>query len=883
VIPLPREYAQNIFKSLHSIPRKTIINEREQTSSSVSGPKQNSTYTGHVPAAATAGSTLFAIRVITHGGRTRIISGMPFVLAIDQGTTGSTALAISRQGDVIGRAYSEFTQHYPRPGWVEHDAEEIWRVSRQVMAEALAEALENAGPADEGLCAIGITNQRETTVVWDRETGRPVHKAVVWQSRQSAAICQQMREDGHEALFRERTGLVMDAYFSGTKIRWILDQDPELRKRAEAGELAFGTIDSWLLWNLTGGGVHLTDPTNASRTLLYNIHDLDWDPELCGLLDVPVAMLPGVKPSSGIFGETADLEGLPAGIPIAGMAGDQQAALYGQGCWSAGQAKNTYGTGCFMLMNMGSMNMGLMNMGREHAVSRHGLLTTVCCDAIGQPAYALEGSVFIAGAAVQWLRDELGIIDDAAQTDALARELASNEGVYLVPAFAGLGAPYWDMEARGAIVGLTRGSGRAHLARAALESIAYQSRDIVEAMKRDSGIELSELRVDGGASRNDLLMQFQADMLGVPVDRPSMVETTAAGSAFLAGLAVGLWSSPEELATARNAERRFEPTMDSGKRTELYNGWLDAVSRVRSKQGGEEPTSPQAGRRSVAHHTLTARTVDGLDLFTQTWSAPSPAGVIVIVHGLAEHSGRYSETARFLAGLGWAVYACDLRGHGLSPDGRHRGRVHVDAFSDYARDVSAVLALTAHRHAELPLVILGHSMGGLIAITYALDHPDSLDGAVISSPALGAHPQFAPPFLLKLLVGILSRIAPRALFKSDLDTSAISRDADVVRAYISDPLVSEKVSARWYATMMKAMADANRRAASLRIPMLLMQSGADLLVDPGAPGRWAQRAPEDLVEQVLWDGLYHEMLNEPEKDQVRERITSWLEKNIKTD
>ena len=498
---------------------------------------------------------------------------MSAVLAIDQGTTGSTALVISSQGTVIGRAYSEFTQHFPQPGWVEHDAEEIWQVSLKVMVEALADS----GLGHDELAAIGITNQRETTVIWDRKTGKPVHRAIVWQSRQSAPICEQLQAAGHEPLFRERTGLVLDAYFSGTKIRWILDQDPDLQQRAENGELAFGTIDSWLLWNLTGGNaeagaVHLTEPTNASRTLLYNINEHCWDSELCGLLNIPEAMLPMVQPSSGVFGATVAFDGLPAGIPIAGMAGDQQAALYGQACWQPGQAKNTYGTGCFLLMNMGS----------ERPHSDHGLLTTICCDANGLPAYALEGSVFIAGAAVQWLRDEMGLLTDAGESESLAQSLDGNDGVYLVPAFTGLGAPHWDMDARGAILGLTRGTGKEHVVRAALESIAYQTRDIVEAMNKDSGIELTSLKVDGGASRNNFLMQFQADLLGVPVDRPKLVETTATGSAFLAGLAVGLWSSSEELQNARVSEHCFEPLMERTKSDQLYGEWLVAVGRVRT-------------------------------------------------------------------------------------------------------------------------------------------------------------------------------------------------------------------------------------------------------------------------------------------------------------
>jgi glycerol kinase len=498
---------------------------------------------------------------------------MSAVLAIDQGTTGSTALVFSHEGEILGRAYSEFTQHYPRPGWVEHDPEEIWQVSRKVMAGALLES----GLGQGELSAIGITNQRETVVVWDRETGEPVHRAIVWQSRQSAPICERLKTDGLEPLFREKTGLLIDPYFSGTKIRWLLDSDPQLQRRAEAGDLEFGTIDSWLLWKLTGGSskagaLHRTEPTNASRTLLYDIHNQQWDPELCEILNIPMSMLPEVRPSAGIFGETDVIEGLPAGIPIAGIVGDQQAALYGQGCWEPGQAKNTYGTGCFMLMNMGM----------QHPVSQNGLLTTVCCDAYGAPAYALEGSIFIAGAAVQWLRDELKIIGSASESDALAREIDDNEGVYLVPAFAGLGAPYWDMNARGALLGLTRGAGRAHLARAALEAIAYQTRDIMQVMNIDSDIEMTELRVDGGASMNNFLMQFQADILGVTVDRPKIVETTTAGSAYLAGLAVGVWNSPSDLDQIRRTDSRFEPQMDEKQRDELYQGWLSAVARVRS-------------------------------------------------------------------------------------------------------------------------------------------------------------------------------------------------------------------------------------------------------------------------------------------------------------
>jgi glycerol kinase len=490
------------------------------------------------------------------------------VLALDQGTTGTTALVFDREGRILGRCYEELPQHYPRPGWVEHDAEEIWETA----LKALVDALLAARIESRHLKAIGITNQRETTVVWDRKTGEPVQRAVVWQSRQTADICRRLRDDGLEALFRRKTGLVLDAYFSGTKVRWILDQDPELQRRAEGGELLFGTVDSWLLWKLTGGQVHATEPTNASRTLLYDIHERRWDESLLEILRIPAAMLPEVRPSAGAFGETISHGPLTGGIPVAGMAGDQQAALYGQGCWHPGQAKNTYGTGCFVLMNTGDRG----------DLSHGGLLTTLCCDARGEPAYALEGSVFVTGAAVQWLRDDLGLIEEAAETEAIATGMEDTRGVYVVPAFAGLGTPYWDMDARGAIVGLTRGAGRAEIVRAVLESIAYQSRDVIDVMNRDSGVPITELRVDGGASANDFLMQFQADLLGVPVDRPASIETTAAGSAFLAGLAVGFWNDPDEVAVARRRERRFEPRMPREQAEALYAGWQRAVERVRS-------------------------------------------------------------------------------------------------------------------------------------------------------------------------------------------------------------------------------------------------------------------------------------------------------------
>jgi glycerol kinase len=490
-----------------------------------------------------------------------------FVLALDQGTTSSRALLFNDRGGVVSVAQQEFTQYYPQPGWVEHDPEEIWTTQLEVARVAMAKG----GVTWEELAAIGITNQRETTVVWDRITGKPVAPAVVWQCRRTADFCRELKQTGWEEPIRAKTGLVIDAYFSGTKLKWILDHVEDVRERAVRGEVLFGTIDTWLLWKLSGGKVHATDYSNASRTLLYNIHELKWDDEILRELGIPKAMLPQVRPSSGIFGETdPSLFGGP--VPLAGVAGDQQAALFGQACFASGMAKNTYGTGCFLLMNTGT----------RPVASKNGLLTTIAWGVGDTVEYALEGSVFIAGAGVQWLRDELGLIKSAAETEALATSISSTDGVYLVPAFVGLGAPYWDAYARGTIVGLTRGTGRAHIARAALEAIAYQTRDVLSAMVEDSGLDLQSLRVDGGASANNFLLQFQADMLGKEVQRPANVETTAMGAAFLAGLATGLWTDKNELQARWQAARTFSPAMDEALREKLYKGWQEAVARSRT-------------------------------------------------------------------------------------------------------------------------------------------------------------------------------------------------------------------------------------------------------------------------------------------------------------
>ena len=486
------------------------------------------------------------------------------VLAIDEGTTGARALAFDRAGRVRGQGYAEIPQHFPRPGWVEHDGEEIWRATLRAVDRALA------GKRRGAVAAIGITNQRETTLLWDRRRGWPVHRALVWQDRRTTEMCAQLRHSGWEPLVRRRTGLLLDPYFSGTKVAWLLRHVPRAARRAERGELAFGTVDSWLVWKLSGGRAHVTDPTNASRTLLYDIGKRRWEPDLLDLFEAPASLLPEVRASSGEFGVTRGVRGLPDGVPILGIAGDQQAALYGQGCFRAGEAKNTYGTGCFLLLQTGA----------RRVPSKRGLLTTVACDAEGQPSYALEGAVFIAGAVIQWLRDGLGLVKRAAESEKLAGSVPDTLGTVLVPAFVGLGAPYWRPDARGAWLGLTRGVTRAHLARAAIESIAFQTRDVVDAMAADSGRGPSRLRVDGGAAANDLLLQFQADLLGIPVERPRFLETTALGAAALAARALGWWPSGRPPGAQGKPERVFRPRLTRARRDARYAEWKSAVARL---------------------------------------------------------------------------------------------------------------------------------------------------------------------------------------------------------------------------------------------------------------------------------------------------------------
>lgn len=497
-----------------------------------------------------------------------------YILALDQGTTGCRAILFDKESNIVGIAHKEIPQYYPHPGWVEHDPEEIWSTQYGVIAELLARCQVNV----EDITAIGITNQRETAVVWDKNTGKPIYKAIVWQCRRTADLCDDLKIRGLEPKFKEKTGLVIDAYFSGTKIKWILDNVSGAKEKAENGELLFGTMDTWLVWKLTNGQTHVTDYSNASRTLLFNIKELRWDEELMQELNIPCSMLPEVKPSSFVYGETDPEVFFGHKVPIAGIAGDQQAALFGQTCFESGMAKNTYGTGCFMLMNTGE----------KVFYSQHGLLSTIAWGIDGKVFYALEGSAFIAGAVIQWLRDELKLLETASDSEHFASKVPDNGGVYVVPAFTGLGAPYWDMRARGAVLGLTRGSGKNYIIRAALESMAYQTKDILTAMESDTKLQLPLLRVDGGAAANNLLMQFQADILGVEVKRPRCIETTALGAAYLAGLATGFWTSKDELKACTEVDRCYKPQMTEEIRLKYYKGWQKAVNRVKDWQAEEE-------------------------------------------------------------------------------------------------------------------------------------------------------------------------------------------------------------------------------------------------------------------------------------------------------
>ncbi|MFC4557490.1 glycerol kinase GlpK [Virgibacillus kekensis] len=491
-----------------------------------------------------------------------------YIMALDQGTTSSRAIIFNHDGEVVETGQREFEQFFPKPGWVEHDAEEIWTS----MLSCISDALRKGRVEPEEIAGIGITNQRETTVVWDRTTGKPIYKAIVWQSRQTAEICDQLREDGYNDLFRQKTGLLLDPYFAGTKVKWILDNVDGAREKAENGDLLFGTIDTWIVYKLTGGKKHITDYSNASRTLMYNIYDLKWDEELLDILEVPESMLPEVKQSSEVYGETVSYHFFGHNVPIAGIAGDQQAALFGQACFEKGMAKNTYGTGCFMLLNTGEKGVK----------SDNGLLTTLAWGVDGKVEYALEGSIFVAGSAIQWLRDGLRLIKSSPESEPLAKAVDSTDGVYVVPAFVGLGTPYWDSDVRGAVFGLTRGTSKEHFVRATLESLAYQTRDVVDVMMEDSGIDLKTLRVDGGAVKNNFLMQFQSDMLDVPVERPVVNETTALGAAYLAGLAVGFWESKEEIAEQWKQDHTFEPDFSEEERERYFAGWKKAVKAAQA-------------------------------------------------------------------------------------------------------------------------------------------------------------------------------------------------------------------------------------------------------------------------------------------------------------
>lgn len=491
-----------------------------------------------------------------------------YILALDQGTTSSRAIIFNHAGEIVATGQKEFEQYFSKPGWVEHDANEIWTSILACISDALRKA--DLEPSD--LAGIGITNQRETTVVWDKNTGKPIYKAIVWQSRQTKDICDQLKKEGYNDVFRAKTGLLIDPYFAGTKVKWILDHVDGAREKANNGDLLFGTIDTWLVYKLTGGKRHITDYSNASRTLMYNIYDLKWDEELLEILGVPKSMLPEVRQSSEVYGTTVDYHFFGHEVPIAGIAGDQQAALFGQACFEKGMAKNTYGTGCFMLMNTGEQGMQ----------SKHGLLTTLAWGVDGKVEYALEGSIFVAGSAIQWLRDGLELIENLSDTESLAHAVSSTEGVYVVPAFVGLGTPYWDSDVKGSIFGLTRGATKEHFVRATLEALAYQTKDVVDVMEQEAGMKVKKFRVDGGVVQNNFLMQFQSDMLDVAVERPVVNETTALGAAYLAGLAVGFWESKEEIAQQWKVNRTFNPTIIKEERTKLYTGWKQAIKAAQA-------------------------------------------------------------------------------------------------------------------------------------------------------------------------------------------------------------------------------------------------------------------------------------------------------------
>lgn len=497
---------------------------------------------------------------------------MKYVLSIDQGTTGSRAVVYDKSGKTIARAYQEFPQYFPKPGWVEHNPEEIWESVNNSIQKVLRKT------SAKSIAAIGITNQRETTVIWDRETGKPIYNAIVWQCRRTAGRCDEVRKKGEAGFFKKRTGLPVDAYFSATKIEWILKNVKGALAKAKAGRLCFGTTDSWVLWKLTGGKSYATDYTNASRTMLFNIDKLKWDKEILKKFSIPESILPEVKNSSGIFGETVKIKSLPCGIPIAGIAGDQQAALFGQMCFEPGTMKNTYGTGCFILLNTG----------KKRPVSKHGLITTLACGPLGEPVYALEGAIFVAGSAIQWLRDGLKILEKASDSEKMAKSVKDNACVYFVPALVGLGAPYWDQGARGGIYGITRGTKSSHIVRAALEAMCYQTRDVLEAMQKEAGLKIRDLRIDGGAVANNFLCQFQSDILGVNVIRPKVIETTSCGAAYLAGLAAGVWKNTAEMKKNWKKDKVFSPKMPKSKSSELYANWLEAVNRTLSNPSAKK-------------------------------------------------------------------------------------------------------------------------------------------------------------------------------------------------------------------------------------------------------------------------------------------------------
>ena len=813
-----------------------------------------------------------------------------FVAAIDHGTSSTRCILFDARGVPVAKAQREQTMHYPQPGWVELDMDEVWQRTQECIHEALTST--GASPAD--VAGIGITNERETVVLWDRRTGRTVAPAITWQDMRTAAAADALAADGGIDRFQQRTGLPISTYSSALKLSWLLDQEATRRDAARRGDLLFGTPDTWLLWNLTGGpngGVHATEPTNAGRTLLMNLHTLEWDDELLESMEIPRALLPEIRSSSEVYGTAA---GELSGVPVAGVLGDQQASLFGHTCFDHGDMKNTYGTGAFLLFTLGEAPV----------MSEHGLITTVAWKlGDAKPVYALEGSVAVAGALIQWLRDNLGIIVDAGEVEALARSVEGSQGVVFVPAFSGLFAPYWRDDARGVIVGLTRFANKGHIARAALEATAYQTYDLVEAMLADTGVaRLGELRVDGGMTQNDLLMQFQADLLGSPVAVPAVTEITATGAAYAAGLATGFWSGLEELRANYTITRRWQPQMGEDERARGVAAWRKGVDRTLDL-AKREPDD--AGAPAPETFTFASR-VDQAPIFVRKWLPPegiAPRATVQITHGIAEHSGRYDRFARFLTAQGHVVYGIDLRGHGQTAGPENLGQAGLTAWEDMTSDIGQLSEIARADHPTAPLVAFGHSMGSALMQSHIQNHGDLLDGAILCGTlgalwfddaryeslirdlhALGTGPDARAPnqFLGESLAGFNAPFIENV--PNPTGSEWQTSDPEEIRLFEADPLCGKPFSNAMSYSVFKGFHDLWLPENESRIPIdlpILIIAGTD------DPVGGMTSTIQDLITRYMrqghlalayrfYAGERHEILNEAEKDQVHRDVGLWL-------